>query len=61
MFFVNAIEHMDNRPDSVYNKDILWDDDRGADMKERVYFAIDLRNAEEKEMPILSAKPTTEA
>lgn len=52
---------MDNRPDSVYNKDILWDDDRGADMKERVYFAIDLRNAEEKEMPILSAKPTTEA
>lgn len=30
-------------------------------MKDRVYLAVDLNNAEEKEMPILSARPTERA
>ena len=47
LFFAIVIEHMDNYFDGVYNRNNLWDDGRGVpDMKERIYFAIDLRNAE---------------
>ncbi len=45
LFFAIIIEHMDNYFDGVYNRNNLWDDGRGVpDMKERIYFAIDLRS-----------------
>ena len=45
LFFAIVIEHMDNYFDGVYNRNNLWDDGRGVpDMKERIYFAIDLRS-----------------
>ena len=45
LFFAIIIEHMDNYFGGVYNRNNLWDDGRGVpDMKERIYFAIDLRS-----------------
>lgn len=48
---------MDNCADEVYNRDNLWYAELGGEsgMKDKVYMAIDLSNAEKKEMPILSA------
>ena len=50
---------MDNCADEVYNRDNLWYAELGGEsgMKDKVYMAIDLSNAEGEEMPILSVTP----